>query len=103
MGEYMKTIEINGQKYEILKNDANCVNPIELKEMVTEINATQVLPQDRLTDEVYHYDTKDHVFEKADRFVERQKEKEAQAAKTEKAGKEQPDQKPKTKKHDMEL
>ena len=46
---------------------------------------------------------KDHVFEKADRFTERQKEKEAQAAKTEKAGKEQPDQKPKTKKHDMEL
>ena len=48
-------------------------------------------------------DLKDHVFEKADRFTERQKEKEAQAAKTEKAGKEQPDQKPKTKKHDMEL
>ena len=46
---------------------------------------------------------KDHVFEKADRFTERQKEKEAQAAKTEKVGKEQPDQKPKTKKHDMEL
>lgn len=46
---------------------------------------------------------KDHVFEKADRFTERQKEKEAQAAKTEKTGKEQPDQKPKTKKHDMEL
>jgi len=53
--------------------------------------------------DVYHFDTKDHVFEKADRFTERQKEKEAQAAKTEKAGKEQPDQKPKTKKHDMEL
>ena len=52
---------------------------------------------------LYHFDTKDHVFEKADRFTERQKEKEAQAAKTEKAGKEQPDQKPKTKKHDMEL
>lgn len=43
------------------------------------------------------------VFEKADRFTERQKEKGAQAAKTEKTGKEQPDQKPKTKKHDMEL
>lgn len=53
--------------------------------------------------DVYHFDTKDHVFEKADRFTERQKEKEAQAAKTEKAGKEQPDKKPKTKKHDMEL
>ena len=60
-------------------------------------------PAERLTNDVYHFDTKDHVFEKADRFTERQKEKEAQAAKTEKAGKEQPDQKPKAKKHDMEL
>lgn len=52
---------------------------------------------------VVRFETKDHVFEKADRFTERQKEKEAQVAKTEKVGKEQPDQKPKTKKHDMEL
>ena len=74
-----------------------------LKKMVEEVNATQVLPHERLTNEVYHYDTKDHVFEKADRFEKRQKEKEAQVAKTEKVGKEQPDQKPKTKKHDMEL
>ena len=58
--------------------------------------------KDNIND-VYHFDTKDHVFEKADRFTERQKEKEAQVAKTEKVGKEQPDQKPKTKKHDMEL
>ena len=36
-------------------------------------------------------------------FAKGDKEKEAQAAKTEKVGKEQPDQKPKTKKHDMEL
>ena len=71
--------------------------------MVKEVNATQVAPAERLTNDVYHFDTKEHVFEKADRFTERQKEKEAQAAKTEKAGKEQPDQKPKTKKHDMEL
>lgn len=71
--------------------------------MVKEVNATQVAPAERLTNDVYHFDTKDHVFEKADRFTERQKEKEAQAAKTEKVGKEQPDQKPKTKKHDMEL
>lgn len=32
----MKTIEINGQKYEIIENDANCVNLGELKEAVTE-------------------------------------------------------------------
>ena len=74
-----------------------------LRDMVKEVNATQVAPAERLTNDVYHFDTKDHVFEKADRFTERQKEKEAQAAKTEKAGKEQPDQKPKAKKHDMEL
>ena len=74
-----------------------------LRDMVKEVNATQVAPAERLTNDIYHFDTKDHVFEKADRFTERQKEKEAQAAKTEKAGKEQPDQKPKTKKHDMEL
>ena len=74
-----------------------------LRDMVKEVNATQVAPAERLTNDVYHFDTKDHVFEKADRFTERQKEKEAQVAKTEKVGKEQPDQKPKTKKHDMEL
>ena len=74
-----------------------------LRDMVKEVNATQVAPAERLTNDVYHFDIKDHVFEKADRFTERQKGKEAQAAKTEKTGKEQPDQKPKTKKHDMEL
>lgn len=74
-----------------------------LKEMVEEVNATQVLPHDRLTNEVYHYDTKDHVFERADRFEERQKEKAAQTMKHEKSGKDQKELKPKAKKHDLEL
>ena len=39
--------------------------------MVKEINATQVDPWDRLTDEVYHYDPIDKVFEKASAFEER--------------------------------
>lgn len=86
----------------ILPDDGQ-VDAEMLKEMVKEVNATQVAPEERLTDEVYHYDMKDHVFEKADRFTERQKEKAAQAVKTEKDGKEQPEQKPKAKKHDMEL
>lgn len=47
----------------------------ELKEMVAEINATQVAPEDRLTDEVYHYDTREHVFEKAESFAERKRAK----------------------------
>ena len=46
-----------------------------LRDMVKEVNATQVAPAERLTNDVYHFDTKDHVFEKADRFTERQKEK----------------------------
>ena len=104
--------ELLGQDYFILPSsihemlvlpDNGEVSADELRMMVTEVNATQVAPAERLTNDVYHFDTKDHVFEKADRFTERQKEKEAQAAKTEKAGKKQPDQKPKTKKHDMEL
>ena len=104
--------ELLGQDYFILPSsihemlvlpDNGEINADELRMMVTEVNATQVAPAERLTNDVYHFDTKDHVFEKADRFTERQKEKEAQDAKTEKAGKEQPDKKPKTKKHDMEL
>ena len=48
----------------------------ELKEMVTEINETQVAPEDRLTDEVYHYDTRDRIFEKAESFATRKRVKE---------------------------
>lgn len=47
----------------------------ELEAMVSEINATEVSPQDKLSDEVYHYDTKDRVFERASTFEKRQMEK----------------------------
>lgn len=49
----------------------------ELKAIVTEINATQLAPQDRLTDEVYHYDSADKVFEKAASYEERMAAKQA--------------------------
>ena len=39
----------------ILPDDGN-MNAQELKEMVTSINASEVAPEDRLTDNVYHYD-----------------------------------------------
>lgn len=72
----------------------------ELKAMVTEVNATQVSPADRLTDEVYHFDTKDRVFEKAQTFEDRQKEK-AKAHSMEQGGKKDQtlDQAAKPKKH----
>lgn len=47
-----------------------------LEHMVKEVNATTVDPADQLTDNVYHYDAQDKVFELGEKFVERQAEKE---------------------------
>ena len=49
----------------------------DLEAMVKEVNATQVAPEDKLTDSVYHYDSQAKVFELGEKFVERQSEKEA--------------------------
>lgn len=50
----------------------------ELTDMVKEVNMTQVNPEDQLNDQVYHYDTADHVFEKAETFAERKLAKETE-------------------------
>ena len=42
-----------------------------LVDMVTTINATQVRPEDQLTDNVYHYDAEARIFETAHDFEER--------------------------------
>ena len=55
----------------------------ELKAMVMDINEKEVAPEDRLTDEVYHYDTIDHVFEKAESYTERKRAKEQDIGKQE--------------------
>ena len=47
----------------------------ELENMVKEVNATQVAPQDKLTDNVYHYDSQAKIFELGEKFVERQAER----------------------------
>lgn len=65
----------------IILPDNGALTAKELEAMVTEINATQVEPWDRLTDEVYHYDPIDKVFEKASAFEERiEKKAEAERA-----------------------
>ncbi len=56
----------------------------ELEAMVKEVNATQVAPADKLTDSVYHYDSKEKIFELGEKFVERQIEREEAAEKEEK-------------------
>ena len=45
--------------------------------MVREVNSTQVAPEERLSDNVYHYDAQEKLFELGEKFVERQNEKEA--------------------------
>lgn len=57
----------------------------ELEAMVKEVNATQVAPADKLTDSVYHYDSKEKIFELGEKFVERQNQREEAAEKEEKA------------------
>ncbi|MCC8028516.1 MAG: DUF5688 family protein [Lachnospiraceae bacterium] len=43
----------------------------DLEEMVSEVNGTMVSQEDKLSDHVYHYDAKEKVFERADKFAAR--------------------------------
>ena len=52
-----------------------------LEQMVKEVNATTVDPSEKLTDNVYHYDAKDKIFELGGKFVERQEAKEKASVK----------------------
>ncbi len=73
--------------HEVLLLPDDGVTPAaELKEMVTIINATDVKPEDKLTDSVYHFDSKEHVFELAEKFEARQQGKEAAFDTEEKTG-----------------
>ena len=44
----------------------------ELKDMVLQVNATEVQPEDKLTDSVYHYDAKNKIFELGEKYEARQ-------------------------------
>ena len=49
----------------------------DLRDMVIQVNATEVSPDEKLSDNVYHYDSKEHIFELAEKFEARQHEKDA--------------------------
>ena len=55
----------------LLVPDTGEMNADDLREMVTSINASEVDESDRLTDEVYHYDTGRHAFEFASDYARR--------------------------------
>ena len=59
----------------------------DLRDMVVQVNATEVSPEEKLSDNVYHYDSKEHIFELAEKFEARQQEMEAkEEAKSEEHG-----------------
>ena len=55
----------------LIMKDTPDVNVNSLVDMVTSINATQVMPEDQLTDNVYHFDAEARIFETAHSFEER--------------------------------
>ena len=67
----------------LLVKDDGQTNADTLRDMVQEVNATQVSPEEKLTDNVYHYDSQDHVFELAEKFEARQQGLEETAEKEE--------------------
>lgn len=60
----------------ILVADDGNVDFRDLKGMVEQVNATEVSPRDKLTDNVYHYDSEAKVFELASSYEARMMEKE---------------------------
>ncbi|MDY4769497.1 MAG: DUF5688 family protein [Lachnospiraceae bacterium] len=59
----------------VIPDDGTMVRQ-ELENMVREVNSTEVLPQDQLSDNVYHYDSQDKVFELAASYEDRMAVKE---------------------------
>lgn len=65
----------------ILAKERDDIGLSELKEMVKVVNNCEVEPEDRLTYSVYHYDSKNHIFEIGEKFeVRRLKEMAEQKA-----------------------
>lgn len=60
----------------LLLPDNGETNYRDLESMVREVNASEVLPEDKLSDNVYHYDSQDRVFELAEKFENRRQERE---------------------------
>ena len=55
----------------LLVRDDGTFDINHLEDMVKQVNETEVAPEDLLTDSVYHYDSKEKVFELAEKYEER--------------------------------
>lgn len=56
----------------------------ELRAIVMGVNGSEVAPEDQLSDNAYHYDSKNHIFELAEKFEARKERKAEQEQKPEK-------------------
>lgn len=56
--------------------DNGHMDSAELQSIVMAVNGTEVAPKDQLSDQVYHFDAKERVFELAEKFEARQEAKE---------------------------
>jgi hypothetical protein len=63
----------------LLYQDDGTIGRKDLEEMVQSINESEVAPEDRLSDFVYHYDSKERVFENARSFEARAEAREQAA------------------------
>lgn len=64
----------------IIVPDDGTLTALETQDLVADVNSTVIHPEDRLTDESYHYDRAAHVFEKFSSYEARMDEKEKEAA-----------------------
>lgn len=55
----------------ILVPDSPDVSAVELQRMVQSVNMEQVAPEERLSNHVYHYGSKERLFERTDRYESR--------------------------------
>ena len=55
----------------ILIPDTPDVSALELQGIVQSVNVEQVAPEERLSDHIYHYDSKEKLFERADKYENR--------------------------------
>ena len=58
----------------LLMRDDGGIKAQELQDIISSVNKSEVMPEERLSDHAYRYDTKAHAFELAERFEARQRE-----------------------------
>ena len=58
----------------LMRDDGN-ITARELQDIISTVNQNEVLPAERLSNHAYRYDSREHVFELAERFEERMREK----------------------------